>query len=109
MKKTTKSTVGTSFHDTTIKCSVNTLIEILGEPNYEGNDGQDKVNFEWEMETEDGNAFTVYDWKEYRPIGRDEIIEWHIGGKGRLTTEKAKEEIFLQFGVLNSKNNPKTV
>lgn len=107
MRQTTKSAVGTSFHKTTLKCSVNTLIEILGEPMYDGNDGEDKVNFEWEMETEDGDVFTVYDWKEYRPISKNEIIEWHIGGKSWLVTEKAKEEIFLQFGLINSKNNPK--
>ena len=93
MKKTFKEIGGTSFHNTTIKCSVATLKKVLGEPEYDGNDGQDKVNFEWEMETNDGDVFTVYDWKEYRSINEDEVIEWHIGGHTKAATEKAKYEI----------------
>lgn len=93
MKKTLQSPNGTSFHDTTIKCSVSTLIEILGEPYYSGNDGEDKVNFEWNMETDEGDIFTVYDWKEYRPLNENEMIEWHIGGKNRNITEQAAREI----------------
>lgn len=93
MKKTFKEIGGTSFHNTTIKCSVSTLKKVLGEPNYSGNDGQDKINFEWEMETNDGDVFTVYDWKEYRSINEDEVIEWHIGGHTKAATEEAKYEI----------------
>ena len=93
MKPTTKSIDGTSFHDTTIKCSVSTLKKVLGEPEYEPNDGQDKVNFEWDMETNNGDVFTVYDWKEYRSLNEDDMIEWHIGGYDKKTTEQAKHEI----------------
>jgi hypothetical protein len=94
MKATFKSTGGTSFHDSVISETLANLISVLGEPNYSGNDGEDKVNFEWEMETEDGTVFTVYDWKEYRSISDHEVIEWHIGGKSRSDTEKARQEIF---------------
>jgi hypothetical protein len=45
------------------------------------------------METEDGTIFTVYDWKEYRRLGENEMIEWHIGGHSGLDTMKALEEI----------------
>ena len=93
MQKTSKSTGGTSFHDNTITASVNELIAVMGEPVYQGNDGEDKVNFEWEMETEDGEVFTVYDWKEYRSISRNEQIEWHIGGHDRQITYKALCEL----------------
>ena len=93
MKKTFKEIGGTSFHGTTINCSVSTLRKVLGEPEYSGNDGEDKINFEWEMETNDGDVFTVYDWKEYRSINEDEIIEWHIGGFNKSATEEAKYEI----------------
>lgn len=93
MKKTFKEIGGTSFHGTTINCSVSTLRKVLGEPEYSGNDGEDKINFEWEMETNDGDVFTVYDWKEYRSINEDEIIEWHIGGFTKSVTEEAKYEI----------------
>jgi len=93
MKKTFKEIGGTSFHGTTINCSVSTLRKVLGEPEYSGNDGEDKINFELEMETNDGDVFTVYDWKEYRSINEDEIIEWHIGGSNKSATEEAKYEI----------------
>ena len=93
MQKTFKSTDGTSFHNTTIKCSVSTLTKVLGFPDYSGNDGEDKINFEWEMETDSGDVFVVYDWKEYRSLNENEMIEWHIGGANRSVTEQAAREI----------------
>ena len=92
-KKTNSSTNGTSFHDVTIKASVNQLINAFGEPDYDGNTGEDKVNFEWEMETEDGEVFTIYDWKHYRKLDLDEIIEWHIGSHSRMISWDALDEI----------------
>jgi len=97
MKKTTKSAGGTSFHDSTFDCSVSTLRKVLGEPVYECNDGSDKTNFDWEMETDNGDVFTVYDWKEYRALKEDEIIQWHIGGMSKQITEQAKHEIELEL------------
>jgi hypothetical protein len=72
---------------------VDDLRNVLGQPKFESNDGQDKCNFDWIMETEDGDVFTVYDWKEYRQLAEDEVIEWHIGGRSGLITEKALLEI----------------
>lgn len=92
-KKTNSSTNGTSFYDVTIKASVNQLINVFGEPDYDGNTGEDKVNFEWEMETEDGEVFTIYDWKEYRMIDVNEEIEWHIGANSKMASLDAKDEI----------------
>jgi len=93
MKQTDKSANGTSFHDTTFIATVADLRKILGEPQCEQNDGQDKCNFDWTMETEDGTIFTVYDWKEYRPLEENEMIEWHVGGRSGADTEKALNEI----------------
>lgn len=93
MKPTKKSVNLTSFHNTVVHATVRQLRQILGEPACEQNDGEDKVNFEWEMETESGTPFTVYDWKEYRQIGEDEEIEWHIGGRRSIETEEAAIEI----------------
>ena len=93
MKQTDKSADGTSFHDHTFTATVDDLRNVLGQPNFESNDGEDKVNFDWIMETEDGEPFTVYDWKEYRSLPEDEVIEWHIGGRSGLTTGKALLEI----------------
>jgi hypothetical protein len=93
MKQTEKSPDGTSFHDTTFDCSISTLRKILGEPQYECNDGSDKVNFDWTMETDEGDVFTVYDWKEYRALNENELIQWHIGGMSKRITDQAKREI----------------
>ena len=94
MKQTFKEISGTSFHDTVIGTTVHTLKQILGEPHYSGNDGEDKVNYEWDMETSNGDVFTVYDWKEYRPLDEYEIIEFHIGGMSKAITEQAKNEMY---------------
>lgn len=93
MKATSKDTDGTSFHDTTITCSLSTLRKVLGEPCDELNTGEDKVNVEWMMETDNGDVFTVYDWKEGRPLSESEMIKWHIGGYNKTATEQAKSEI----------------
>lgn len=90
MKATNKSTGGTSFHDTVISETPRNMIKCLGEPHCIGGD---KTNMEWEMETEDGTVFTIYDWKNYGGIGMDEVVEWHIGGHKKSDTEKAREEL----------------
>lgn len=92
-KLTQQSVSGTSFHNVTITSTINELMEILGEPSDMNNSGQDKVNVEWECETENGKPFTIYDWKEYRPIGYDELIEWHIGADNELQAINAKQEL----------------
>ena len=93
MKYTTKSASGTSFHNDTVMTSVTDLRKVLGSPMYEQNDGSDKSNFDWVMETENGDVFTVYDWKEYRKLKEDEIIGWHIGGHSGLITAEAVNEL----------------
>ena len=50
------------------------------------------------MENEKGEVFTVYDWKEYRVLDENELIEWHIGGHSSLSTGLAVDEI---AGALN--------
>ena len=92
-KLTNKSVAGTSFHNTTITTTLSKLIMALGEPQYLQNDGSDKTNVDYECETENGDVFTIYDWKEYRSIGMNETIEFHIGGMSKSVTEQAKKEL----------------
>ena len=103
LKSTSKDVFGTSFHLSTVRASVNELIKVIGEPTYVVNDGEDKVNIEWELEDDNGDVVTIYDWKEYRKIGYDEQIEWHIGGMSRDITDNAKGEIeyMLRFPSSN--------
>jgi hypothetical protein len=93
MKKTEKSADGTSFHNVTIKTSVNELIRVLGDPDDDSNTGEDKVNFEWVCERENGDVVTIYDWKEYRMIDVNEKIEFHLGGHNALSIFNGKEDL----------------
>lgn len=80
--------VGTSFHGDTIYTSVAKLIELCGEP-YRG-DIDDKSQYDWFLELEDGTPFTIYDWKQYRFLTPNEHLGFHIGGRNRSETSKAK-------------------
>jgi hypothetical protein len=102
MKKTSKSPNVTSFYNDVFNASVSDLRKILGIPFSETNDGQDKVNFEWVMENEKGEVFTVYDWKEYRVLNEDELIVWHIGGHSSLSTGLAVNEIARALNELEA-------
>jgi hypothetical protein len=93
MKKTEKSSDRTSFHNVTIKTTINELVRVLGEPRYQTNDGEDKVNVEWVCERANGDIVTIYDWKEYRPLDGDEKIEFHLGGHSQLITFNGKEDL----------------
>jgi len=94
-KLTEKTADGTSFHNSTIYATVDELNRTLGQAQYQSNDGDDKVNFEWTCETDNGDVFTIYDWKEYRTIETDEEIEWHIGGCSSAITFEAAREVEL--------------
>ena len=91
--KPTKKFGSASFHDIVINTTVADLKRVCGEPSHEQNDGSDKVNFEWEMETNSGKVFTIYDWKEYKRIKETAIIEFHIGGATKQVTEEALVEL----------------
>lgn len=91
IKLSMKPRNGTSFHNVTFPASVNELIQMIGQPRYCANTGDDKTNFEWVCELENGEVFTIYDWKYYRPVSRDEKIDWHIGAKSAITTLTAAQ------------------
>ena len=87
MKATIKSAFGTSFHGTTIIASVTDLRQILGLEQYEANDGNNKTNFVWIVETDNDDVFTVYDWKA-GTFGPNTLVKWHIGGHTGKAAEK---------------------
>ena len=97
-KKSNQSTNGTSFQNVTFEASVQDLINVFGEPTIQDNTGEDKVNFEWDMETDNGDVFTLYDWKEYRKLDLDEQIEWHIGSHSREISGEAQYEVLRELG-----------
>ena len=96
-KKTYQDTDGTSFHGVTIRATVEQLTKAFGEPTMDSNWGDDKVNFEWEMETDEGEVFTIYDWKYYRPLSSDEIVTWNIGSKSKSVSWDAEKELYKKL------------
>lgn len=98
-------TASTSFHGTTISASVAELTAAFGPASCIDNTGADKVNYEWCLQL-DGEPFTIYDWKEYRPLHPTEIIEWHIGGKSQAQTGKACQAIADQLDIKPAATNP---
>ena len=93
IKKTEQSTDGTSFHSITIKTTLSRLRAAFGDPQCENNYGEDKSNIDYSLETSDGDVFTVYDWKHYRPIGEDEVLDFHIGAYTNHIAFEAKQEM----------------
>lgn len=92
-KLSSKPRGGTSYHMMNITTTVDKLIDAIGAPQIEDNDGNDKVNVEWICELSDGTVFTIYDWKEYRPIDYNEEIEFHIGAKDKAASQRAMEAL----------------
>ena len=45
--------------------------------------GKELLNEHVTQDSEESSIVTIYDWKQYRPIKRDEKIEWHLGSRGR--------------------------
>lgn len=91
MKQTTKSTSGVHFLDVTVFASREELITICGKPL--SNSGDGKCRYHWNMETEDGEVFTIYDWKDTVIRDLDEPIKWNIGSFNYLTADNAQFEI----------------
>jgi len=87
---------GTHFHGDEILATPKMLLELFGKPQHFENTGMDKVNFDWTLLI-DGEAFTIYDWKEYKPLDPDEQISWHIGAHKKEVSIAAKNLIQSLF------------
>ena len=69
------------------------LVAVFGEPCAERGY---KVDWEWEIEFEDGTVATVYNWKNGPNYGAvdvtpDMIREWHVGGHNGEALENVKK------------------
>jgi len=91
--KVSIKTGGTSFHGVTLLTTPQRLIDILGEPEYFVNDGSDKTNMDYSLETNDGTPFTIYDWKEYDSLKMESYYHFHIGGHNKNNCIKAVDEL----------------
>jgi len=92
-KQTRKSAGGTSFYGVTLEATPQQLIDLFPNSYYEHNDGRDKTNFDFTLQTESGKVFTIYDWKEYTPLRMDEVVEWHVGSHDKITSIEGRDEV----------------
>lgn len=98
MRKTEKVS-SNSFHGDTVIATVKELTNILGSPSFSENLGDSKTNYEWMRETsQNGYPVYIYDWKEYRRINDDEMIEWHIATAEPSHSKEALNEINSLLG-----------
>ena len=91
---------GSSWFGDLIITNYPKLIEILGQPTFDDNTGQDKTNMEWVCESREGFVFTIYDWREHEPLNEEYNYGFHIGGFSEEETKKAKAEVELMIDVI---------
>jgi len=57
------------------------LIEAFGQPTFDQESGDGKVNFEWVFDF-NGDTFTIYDWKTWdAEYTKNELTSWSIGSR----------------------------
>jgi hypothetical protein len=86
-----------SFHGHYFETTKEDLEKVCGPVMYNDDDDSEVVQNEWEMTTEDGTTFTIYDYKEFRSYDDYEKIEWHIGTENRFGSKKAYEAMCRAF------------
>ncbi len=86
-----------SFHGDTITTTANKLIKVCYDYACQNN-GEDKVNFDFQFTLPNGNDFFVYDWKEYRVLDKDEYITFHIGAD---SSEESREALEYVYELIN--------
>jgi hypothetical protein len=88
---------GLSYHGHDFVAAKQDIEKVCGSVMYTDDDTDEKVQNEWEMQSDDGTPFTIYDWKEYREYPDTEKIEWHIGSNNRFGSKKGYEELKRAF------------
>ena len=88
---------GTSFHNHDFLAAIEDIEKVCGKVMYTDSDIEEETQNEWEMQSEDGTPFTIYDWKEYREYNKQEKINWHIGAENRFGSKKGYDELKRAF------------
>ncbi len=85
MKYDTHNQIQINSDGTSHKCDIitnyNNLVKLFGEPLKGSSDG--KTDAEWVIKLENGDIFTIYNWKNGKNYGNSDISsinEWTIGG-----------------------------
>lgn len=88
---------GTSFYNDTIYASANEICEKLGVDItcYDG----DKTHYEFELITEGGTPFCIYDWKEGDWVTTDTKLHYHIGARNAEDSKAVAEILKYEYGL----------
>lgn len=97
-KLTNKTTNGTSYFGINVNTTMRKLIEVLGKANGES---CAKVDYCWDCELSTGEVFTIYDWKSFRKIRMDDVVDFHVGGFNKEDTIKAQRIILKELEKYN--------
>ena len=85
------------FHNHAFEAAIEDIEKVCGAVMYTDSDITERTQNEWEMQTEDGTPFTIYDFKEYREYDKVEKVTWHIGSGNRFGSKKGYEELKRAF------------
>ena len=86
-----------SFHGHDFLAAKQDIEKVCGAVMYTDSDITERTQNEWEMQTEDGTPFTIYDFKEYREYDKVEKVTWHIGSGNRFGSKKGYDELKRAF------------
>lgn len=78
-----------------INATYSELLQILGQPTYDLNDGLDKTNFEWFVLFK-GKIFSIYDWKCTPAYSVQERKQWLFGAQWNLNSGSVPTDEFIQ-------------
>ena len=92
--------VPTSFHNDRIYASANEISKKFGVEI--DSFGDEKTNFEFALELEDGTPFYLYDWKEGSWVTEDTKLYYHIGANNALDSHKVCRELGRYFQTRNA-------
>ena len=96
-RATTQNAGGTSYHGHKIITTLRKLREAIGHADTWGWD--EKTQYHWTLETEEGEVFTIYDYR-WPKIHLDREVHWHVGARNAIVAAKGQREIEdLLFGV----------
>ena len=90
-----------------IGCDYATLVEVFGKEHSDG-DGY-KVDAEWCLQFSNGVVATIYNYKDGKNYcgedgyDKEDLTDWHIGGKSRLAEETVEQYIEQYFALKNAK------
>lgn len=79
-----------AFYNDTFYTDAFTIKSIFGES--EANFDHDKQNYQWNLKTDKGIEFEIYDWKEGKITSFDKVF-WHIGANSRKDSAEALKYI----------------